>query len=171
MAGAAVTGEFDGLSAVVTGGASGIGRATVEELVARGARVASLDLRPAAPTTGVEEVSADVGDEQSTRAAVDQAADLLGGIDVVVNNAGIGARGTVEDSPDEEFLRLFGVNVLGMARTSRAALPFLRRSEHAAIVNTCSVAAWMGLPATSRIQRVERRRTGPDPRHGRRPPP
>jgi 2-keto-3-deoxy-L-fuconate dehydrogenase len=145
MAGAAMTGEFDGMSAVVTGGASGIGRATVEELVARGARVASLDVRPAPPTTGVEEISADVGDEQSTRAAVDQAAELLGGIDVVVNNAGIGARGTVEESSDEEFLRLFDVNVLGMVRTSRAALPYLRRSEHAAIVNTCSVAAWTGL--------------------------
>ncbi len=142
---AAVTGEFEGMSAIVTGGASGIGRATVEELVARGARVASLDLSPAAPTPGVEEISADVADEQSTRAAVDHAAELFGGIDVVVNNAGIGARGTVEESPDEEFLRLFQVNVLGLVHTSRAALPHLRRSEHPAIVNTSSVAAWTGL--------------------------
>jgi NAD(P)-dependent dehydrogenase (short-subunit alcohol dehydrogenase family) len=142
---AAVTGEFEGMSAIVTGGGSGIGRATVEELVARGARVASLDLSPAAPTPGVEEISADVADEQSTRAAVDHAAELLGGIDVVVNNAGIGAHGTVEESPDEEFLRLFQVNVLGLVHTSRAALPHLRRSEHPAIVNTCSVAAWTGL--------------------------
>ena len=142
---AAVTGEFEGMSAIVTGGASGIGRATVEELVARGARVASLDLSPAAPTPGVKEISADVADEQSTREAVDHAAELLGGIDVVVNNAGIGAHGTVEESPDEEFLRLFQVNVLGLVHTSRAALPHLRRSEHPAIVNTCSVAAWTGL--------------------------
>jgi NAD(P)-dependent dehydrogenase (short-subunit alcohol dehydrogenase family) len=142
---AAVTGEFEGMSAIVTGGASGIGRATVEELVARGARVASLDLNPPAPTPGVEEISIDVSEEQSSRAAVDQAAELLGGIDVVVNNAGIGARGTVEDSPDDEFLRLFQVNVLGIVRTTRAALPYLRRSEHAAIVNTCSLAAWTGL--------------------------
>ena len=57
----------------------------------------------------------------------------------------VGARGTVEESPDEEFLRLFQVNVLGLVHTSRAALPHLRRSEHPAIVNTCSVAAWTGL--------------------------
>jgi 2-keto-3-deoxy-L-fuconate dehydrogenase len=142
---AAVTGEFEGMSAVVTGGASGIGRATVEELVSRGAKVASLDLRPAPPTRGVEEITADVGDDQSTRAAVEHAADLLGGIDLVINNAGIGAHGTVEESPDEEFLRVFQVNVLGIVHTSRAALPHLRRAEHPAIVNTCSVAAWTGL--------------------------
>jgi 2-keto-3-deoxy-L-fuconate dehydrogenase len=145
QSGASVTGEFAGMSAVVTGGASGIGRATVEELVARGARVASLDLRAAAATTGVEEITADVGDDQSTRAAVDRAAQLLGGIDVVVNNAGIGARGTVEDSPDEDFLRLFQVNVLGIVHTSRAALPYLRRSERPAIVNTGSIGGWTGL--------------------------
>jgi 2-keto-3-deoxy-L-fuconate dehydrogenase len=145
QSGASVTGEFAEMSAVVTGGASGIGRATVEELVARGARVASLDLRPAAATTGVEEITADVGDDQSTRAAVDRAAQLLGGIDVVVNNAGIGARGTVEDSPDEDFLRLFQVNVLGIVHTSRAALPYLRRSERPAIVNTGSIGGWTGL--------------------------
>jgi 2-keto-3-deoxy-L-fuconate dehydrogenase len=98
----------------------------VEDQVTRGARVASLDLRPAAPTTGIEEISGDVSDDQSTRAAVDHAAQLLGEIDVVVNNTGIGARGTVEDSPDEDFLQLFQVSVLGIVHMSRAALPYLR---------------------------------------------
>jgi 2-keto-3-deoxy-L-fuconate dehydrogenase len=137
--------EFAGMSAIVTGGGSGIGRATVLELVARGARVASLDLRPAEPTEGVEEITADVSDDGSVRAAVDRAAELLGGLDVVVNNAGVGARGTVEDTPDEEFARLYQVNVLGLVRTSRAALPHLRRSTRAAIVNTGSVGGWTGL--------------------------
>jgi NAD(P)-dependent dehydrogenase (short-subunit alcohol dehydrogenase family) len=63
-----------------------------------------------------------------------------------VNNAGIGAQGTVEENPLEEWLRVLDVNVLGMVRTSRAALPHLRRSAHASIVNTCSVAATAGLP-------------------------
>lgn len=137
--------DFAGLAALVTGGASGIGRATVLELVARGARVASLDLRPAEPTDGVEEIPADVTDDASVRAAVDRAAEVLGGLDVVVNNAGIGASGTVEDTPDEDFLRLYDVNVVGMVRTSRAALPHLRRSDHPAIVNTASIAAWTGI--------------------------
>ena len=92
--------------------------------------MASLDLSPAASTPGVEEISADVADEQSTRAAVDHAAELFGGIDVVVNNAGIGARGTVEESPDEEFLRLFQVNV------SASSIPAEPRFRISAARNT-----------------------------------
>jgi NAD(P)-dependent dehydrogenase (short-subunit alcohol dehydrogenase family) len=86
-----------------------------------------------------------VSDADSVAQAVQQAAAVLGGIDVVVNNAGIGARGTVEDTPDETFLALFQVNVLGAVRVTRAALPFLRRSPTPVVVNTCSIAAWTGL--------------------------
>jgi NAD(P)-dependent dehydrogenase (short-subunit alcohol dehydrogenase family) len=89
---------------------------------------------------------ADVSDDASVRAAVEAAADAMGGIDIVVNNAGIGAQGTIEANSDEEWHRVLDVNVVGMVRTARAALPYLRRSEHAAIVNTCSIAAHAGLP-------------------------
>lgn len=89
---------------------------------------------------------ADVTDDASVRAAVDRATDALGGLDILVNNAGVGARGSVEDNDDEEWRHVFDANVLGMVRTARAALPHLRRSRHAAIVNTCSVAATAGLP-------------------------
>jgi len=65
---------------------------------------------------------------------------------VLVNNAGIGAQGTVEDNPEEEWRRVLEVNVLGIVRVSRACLPHLRRSRAAAIVNTCSVVATTGLP-------------------------
>jgi NAD(P)-dependent dehydrogenase (short-subunit alcohol dehydrogenase family) len=58
----------------------------------------------------------------------------------------VGAQGTVCDNGDDEWRRIFDVNVLGIARVSRAALPFLRRSSAAAIVNTCSIAACAGLP-------------------------
>ncbi|XVV16767.1 SDR family NAD(P)-dependent oxidoreductase [Actinoplanes sp. CA-131856] len=137
--------EFQGLTAIVTGGASGIGLATAQLLAGRGAQVACLDLNPSVdkPLLGLK---ADVTDDASVRAAVEQAAAELGGIDIVVNNAGIGAQGTVEDNDDAEWRRVFDVNVQGMVRTSRAALPFLRRSEHGAIVNVCSIAATAGLP-------------------------
>jgi NAD(P)-dependent dehydrogenase (short-subunit alcohol dehydrogenase family) len=138
--------DFEGLKALVTGGASGIGRATAELLAERGARVAVLDLDPTAVGEPLLAYRADVTDDPSVRRAVAAAADDLGGLDVLVNNAGIGAQGTVEDNDDAEWHRVLDVNVLGMVRTARAALPHLRRSAHAAIVNTCSIAATAGLP-------------------------
>jgi 2-keto-3-deoxy-L-fuconate dehydrogenase len=135
--------ELDGLAAVVTGGGSGIGLATARLLASRGARVAVLDLKP-----GDEFIAlpADVTDDNSVREAITEAAVQLGGIDILVNNAGIGAIGTVADNPDEQWHHVFDVNVVGMARVTRAALPYLRASAHAAIVNTCSIAATAGLP-------------------------
>jgi len=138
-------GEFGGLAALVTGAGSGIGLATARLLAARGARVAGLDLDPsaAAPLLGLR---ADVADDGSVRAAVAAAVAEFGGLDVLVNNAGIGAQGTVADNPDAEWHRVLDVNVVGMVRVTRAALPYLHRSAHAAIVNTCSIAATAGLP-------------------------
>ena len=75
-----------------------------------------------------------------------EAVQQLGGLDILINNAGIGAAGTVEDNPEDEWRRVSEVNVLGIMRVSRAALPHLRRSDHAAIVNTCSIVATAGLP-------------------------
>src|SRR6202012_2151701 len=135
--------ELSGLAAVVTGGGSGIGLAAARLLAARGARVAVLDLKPTDEFTGL---SADVTDDASVRAAVDAAADRLGGIDILVNNAGIGAAGTVADNSDEQWHHVYDVNVVGIVRVTRAALPYLRASAHAAVVNTCSIAATAGLP-------------------------
>lgn len=135
--------ELTGLAAVVTGGGSGIGQATARLLASRGANVAVLDLKPGDEFTGLY---ADVTDDASVREAIDTAAERLGGIDILVNNAGIGAIGTVADNSDDEWHRVFDVNVVGMVRVARAALPYLRDSGHAAIVNTCSIAAIAGLP-------------------------
>jgi NAD(P)-dependent dehydrogenase (short-subunit alcohol dehydrogenase family) len=147
---AAGTGEFAGLAALVTGGASGIGLATARLLASRGARVAVLDRDAAGAGEGIVSVVADVTRDESVRRAVDTAAAALGGLDILVNNAGVGAAGTVEDNPDGEWHRVQDVNVVGIARTSRAALPQLRRAAaargQAAIVNTCSIAAVAGLP-------------------------
>jgi len=135
--------ELSGLAAVVTGGGSGIGLATARLLASRGARVAVLDLKPGDEFIAVQ---ADVTDDESVRRAVGEAASQLGGIDILVNNAGIGAIGTVADNSDEQWHQVFDVNVVGMVRVTRAALPWLRASAHAAIVNTCSIVATAGLP-------------------------
>jgi NAD(P)-dependent dehydrogenase (short-subunit alcohol dehydrogenase family) len=139
--------DFAGLVAVVTGGASGIGLATARQLAARGAEVAVLDLKPEGLPEGVTGFRCDVSSEDEVLAAVTAVAERFGRIDVLVNNAGIGAQGDVTANGDDEWHRVFDVNVLGMVRLSRAALPYLRESPSASIVNTCSIAAWAGLPS------------------------
>ncbi|MEC3952982.1 SDR family oxidoreductase [Nocardia sp. CDC153] len=138
--------ELDGLAAVVTGGGSGIGAAVTAALRAAGARVAVLDLRPGPAVPDGPALNCDVADDDSVRAAIAAAAAAFGRLDIVVNNAGIGAQGTVEDTTDAEWRQVLEVNVLGAVRVSRAALPHLRRSPAAAIVHTCSIAATIGLP-------------------------
>lgn len=138
--------EFEGLVAVVTGGGAGIGAAIVEVLRARGAQVAAIDLFPEGVPDDVLAVRADVGDDASVRRAVETVVNELGGLDILVNNAGIGAQGTVADNDDAEWMRVLDVNLLGAVRMSRAALPHLRQSKAAAIVNTGSIAATAGLP-------------------------
>ncbi|TDP96672.1 SDR family NAD(P)-dependent oxidoreductase [Labedaea rhizosphaerae] len=138
--------DFAGLRALVTGGGSGIGAAVARLFAERGAAVACLDLDPSGAPDDAVKLTADVTDADSVQSAVDSAAERLGGLDVLVNNAGIGAQGTVEANPFDEWHRVLDVNVVGIARVTRAALPHLRGSTHAAIVNTCSIAATAGLP-------------------------
>ena len=147
----AATGEFAGLGALVTGGASGIGAAVATLLLERGARVAVLDRETAGAPAGTLALKADVTDDAAVRAAVDAAAAEFGGLHTVVSNAGVGAIGTVLDNPDDEWQRVLDINVLGMVRTARHALPHLRRSAPerpgcVSLTHTCSVAATAGLP-------------------------
>jgi NAD(P)-dependent dehydrogenase (short-subunit alcohol dehydrogenase family) len=114
-----------------------------------GAAVVVLDRAPHAPDAlpdGIGYVCADITDDAAVRTAVTSAVDTLGGLDVLVNNAGIGAQGSVEQSTDDDWHTVLDVNVVGTARVSRAAWPHLRKSEHAAVVNTSSIAATAGLP-------------------------
>jgi NAD(P)-dependent dehydrogenase (short-subunit alcohol dehydrogenase family) len=87
-----------------------------------------------------------VSSDAEVTAAVQSVVTEFGGLDIVVNNAGIGAVGDVAANDDDEWHRVLDVNVIGMVRVARAALPHLRRSSHAAIVNTCSVVAHVGVP-------------------------
>ncbi len=137
--------DVEGLSALVTGGTSGIGAASATLLAERGARVAVADL---APPPGADHlaVRCDVTSRSSVEAAVATTVETFGGLDIVVNNAGIGAVGDVTANDDDEWRQLLDVNVVGMARVAAAAVTHLRRSEHAAMVLTSSVVATLGVP-------------------------
>lgn len=142
---APLSAPLSGLVAAVTGGASGIGAAVVAELTAAGARVAALDLDPAGVPDDVLGLRADVSDPASVDRAIEEVVATWGRLDVVVNNAGIGAQGSIADNDDAEWTRVLDVNVQGIVRTARAALPHLRRSPSAAIVNIGSIAGTTGL--------------------------
>src|SRR5580658_6239120 len=132
---------FTGLIAVVTGAGSGIGLATAQKLADGGARVFGLDISPGAMNGIAEWIDCDIGSAASVDAAfalIEAQTDVL---DILVNNAGIGAVGSVEEATDDDWANVLNINVVGIARVSRHALPLLRRSRTPAIVNTCSIAA------------------------------
>lgn len=138
--------EFEGLVAVVTGGASGIGAAIARRLHESGAQVAVLDLAPEGADPAHAAFAADVSDRASVDAAIAAVAERFGRIDIVINNAGIGSIGNIAANGDDEWARVLSINVTGIARVTSAALPWLRKSPSAAVVNTSSVAATAGLP-------------------------
>lgn len=134
-----------GLVAIVTGGASGIGHAITARLRSAGATVAVFDLNPS-PFDDVFSQALDIVDSEAVETAVSAVGDRFGRIDIVVNNVGLGAQGTIEANPDDEWHKVFDVNVMSIVRTSRVALPWLRKSPSASIVNIGSIAATQGLP-------------------------
>ena len=141
-----MSGDFKGLTAVVSGAGSGIGLAVARSLHAQGARVFGLDLNEGDMSQVATWIACDVGDSADVIAAFKRIGTETDTIDILINNAGIGAIGTVEDATDEEWMRVLNINVIGISRVSKAAMPFLRKSSSASIVNTCSIAATVGLP-------------------------
>lgn len=138
---------------IVSGGASGIGLAVARMAVARGARVALLDRDTAALAEAVRllgeaalALECDVSDAPAVRTAVDRAAQWLGGVDALVNSAGIDALKSLEATSDEEWARVLAVNLTGPMLVCRAALPHLRAAGGGSIVNIASGAGLRPLP-------------------------
>jgi len=132
------------LAAVVTGGSRGIGRAIAAALAARGAQVAITgrtedDLR-AASGGGIHPVRADVGRPEQAAAAIDAAVLKLGGLDLLVNNAGVGWFGNVADMTTDQWQEIIGTNLSAAFYCSRAAIPHLRHRGGGWIINISSLA-------------------------------
>lgn len=132
---------------LITGASSGIGRACAGHLHEQGYRVYGTSRRPAAssdiPFTLLQ---MDVTDEESVRRAVEQVVEAEGRLDVVMNNAGSGIAGAIEDTSIEEAQAQFDTNFFGMMRVCRAVLPVMREQGSGLIINVSSMAAFVGLP-------------------------
>ncbi len=142
---------LEGQSAVVTGGASGIGRVTARRMAAEGAAVAVIDLDGEAATAVADELAAahpgrphsahqaDVTDPDGLAAAVDAAAEVMGGLTLAFNNAGVGNLSPIEQWDPAEWQRIVGVNLGGVFAGIRAEIPHLRKAGGGCIVNTASI--------------------------------
>jgi len=141
-----MTHPLNGLVAVVTGSASGIGLATARMLHSHGVRVFGLDIQRGELNGGMSWLECDVTKSDSIDSAFTSIEGESQQLDIVVNCAGIGAIGSIEDATEEEWHRVYDTNVVGTARISARALPLLRKSKSASIGNICSIAATVGLP-------------------------
>jgi 3-oxoacyl-[acyl-carrier protein] reductase len=136
--------DLSALAAVVTGGSRGIGRAIAAALASRGARVAitgrSDDDLLAASGGTIHAVRADVSDPDQAAAAIDSAAETFGGLDLLVNNAGVGRLANAADMTLEAWQEVLGTNLSGVFYCTRAAIPHLRRRGGGWIINISSLA-------------------------------
>jgi meso-butanediol dehydrogenase / (S,S)-butanediol dehydrogenase / diacetyl reductase len=137
-------GLLDGRLAVVTGGGSGIGRATCRRMTEEGARVAVLDVDGEAAATVAKEIGSvsfavDVGDPDALRSAVDAAAAALGGLSIIYNNAGTSAFSRLHEYDPDEWERVLRVNLTGVWAGFRAAVPHLLAGGGGSIVSTASI--------------------------------
>ena len=136
-----MTTTFAGRRMLVTGGAKGIGKAAALRFLAGGAQVACLDMDEAALAElerGFIALKADVTDTASVEKAVAEAAARMGGLDGVVNSAGVDLQSSLEDMTDAAWERLIAVNLTGPMKICRAAVPFLRAAGGGTIVNVSS---------------------------------
>jgi len=151
--------EIQGSRAIVTGASSGIGRAIARELARQGAKLVVIARREdrlreladeiAADGGLVEVVVGDVTDNAIRQAAIDAARASFGGLDVLVNNAGIGAMGLFEDADPDRLRRIMEVNFFALVEMTRAALPLLKQGTKPIVVNVASILGHRGAPYSS----------------------
>ena len=137
-------GLLDGRKALVTGGGSGIGRATCRRIAEEGGRVHVLDLEGDSAEIVAKEIggtssAVDVSDADAVARAVHAAADAMGGLDILFNNAGTSFFGPLHDYTPEGWSRILDVNLTGVFNGIRAAAPLMRDAGGGAIVNTASI--------------------------------
>lgn len=139
--------------ALVTGASSGIGEATARKLLAEGYKVYAgarrVERMQGLAQAGAVPLALDVTDESSMSAAIEQIRQEAGRIDALVNNAGYGSYGALEDVPMAEARRQFEVNVFGLARLTQLALPLMRAQRSGAVVNITSIGGKMHEPLGS----------------------
>jgi len=152
----AYQGRFTGRTAVVTGGASGLGKASAARIVAEGGKVVLWDLNPetlkaAASDVGATAVVAlDVSDAAAVEAAAKTSHEALGRIDILIASAGItGATVPVQDFPLDSWKRVIDINLNGVFYCSRAIIPYMLANDYGRIVNVASVAGKEGNPNAS----------------------
>jgi NAD(P)-dependent dehydrogenase (short-subunit alcohol dehydrogenase family) len=141
--------DFEGKAAIVTGAASGIGRAVTQRLAERGASVVAVDVSPKVQELVGERVTAVEGDASlaaTAERAAETATQRFGRIDVLVNNAGHIVWKTLADTTEAEWDRVMAVNVRSMFLHCRAVLPAMLAQGGGAIVNTASISGLIGLP-------------------------
>lgn len=131
---------------MITGASSGIGKVSAEYLIAQGYKVYGTSRKPNTAEGGFPMLALDVTDKQSIDQAVAQVMEREGRLDVLVNNAGMGITGPIEETPTEEMRRVFETNFFGAIEVIKSVLPVMRRQRSGQIINITSIAGYMGLP-------------------------
>ncbi|MGS2725942.1 SDR family oxidoreductase [Psychroserpens sp. BH13MA-6] len=132
---------------LITGGSSGIGKSIGEFLANKGEIVYGTSRSPERyPKSKIKLVALDVANEDSITRAIQTVVTTEGRIDVVINNAGAGITGPIEETPNEEIKRNFETNFFGPINVIKAVLPHMREQNSGLIINITSIAGYMGLP-------------------------
>ncbi len=132
---------------LVTGASSGLGKAIAEYLQGKHYRVYGTSRHPKSPEiNGVHFLKLDLTEPESIKSAVDEIVQREGRLDFLINNAGKGITGAVEETPDEEILKAMNVNYFGALRMIKAVVPIMRKQGSGMIINITSIAGYTGLP-------------------------